>query len=325
MLNIWLRSFYGVTLPACALLLFFELAARVSRETPHLLNSLNLWPSARELLSSIVVFAIVNIPLMLAERLWPGTNSRRNYLDGAKFWLIFIVVTYCWSKIAILLSGMLQSAPLIAWKIQSDRGAAVVALGILLPVFVFDLFYYWFHRAQHYFAGLWRFHRVHHSIVNLNCLNSYHHTSEEILRFPFIAIPLAFLLTVDVPQLVLLSAFVAVWGQYIHSDTRVHLGQLHSVFVDNAYHRIHHSTQGQHFNKNFAAFFSVWDKLFGTYQKPERGGLPAVGFAGVRPPRTVSDYLFMPFQQALSIDEASNPHNTALNTDARKSGARRLT
>jgi mRNA-degrading endonuclease RelE of RelBE toxin-antitoxin system len=30
------------------------------------------------------------------------------------------------------------------------------------------------------------------------------------------------------------------WGQYIHSDIRIHLDKLSLVFADNAYHRVHH-------------------------------------------------------------------------------------
>jgi hypothetical protein len=69
------------------------------------------------------------------------------------------------------------------------------------------------------------------------------------------------------------------------------------VFADNAYHRIHHSDRDRHFHKNFAAYFSVWDRCFGTYQEPEAGGLPSVGLAGVPPPQSMRDYLFSPFRK----------------------------
>ena len=303
----WFLSFLRATLLAFGLLLSFELAARLSHKTTDLLNSWGLWVGVQELLSSIVAFAFVILPLVFAERLWPGTSSRRNYLAGAKFWLAYLVVAYGWSKIAILLIAKLGLVPVFAWKIQDDSGGAihplVVALGILIPMWAFDFFYYWFHRAQHRFDVLWRFHRVHHSIVQLNCLNSYHHVFEEMFRFPFIAIPLALLLKVDVPQLVLLSAFVSTWGLYIHSDTRIHFGALGWVFGDNVNHRIHHSIE--HFNKNFAAFFPIWDRLFGTYQRPERDTLPPVGLENVPPPTGVVDYLLMPFRRTQTSTEVS--------------------
>src|SRR6266516_755888 len=129
----WFRSFLRTTLPVFALLLLFEFSARASRETTDWLRSLGLWVSAQELLSSIAVFAIVNLPLILAERFWPGTNAKRHYLIGAKVWFVFLVITYGWSKIAIVLTAKLGLVPIVAWKVQSDAGAMahpfVIALG----------------------------------------------------------------------------------------------------------------------------------------------------------------------------------------------------
>ena len=298
----WFPSLLKATLLVFGLLLSFELAARLSHQTTDLLNSLGFWVNVQELLASIVAFAFVILPLVIAERVWPGTTSKRDYVAGAKYWLAYLVVAYGWSKITVLLIAKLGLVPVLAWKIQDDSGGAihpiVVALGILVPMWTFDFFYYWFHRAQHRFGVLWRFHRVHHSIVHLNCLNSYHHVFEEMFRFPFIAVPLALLLKVDVPQLVLLSAFVSTWGLFIHSDTRINFGAFGWVFGDNVNHRMHHSIE--HFNKNFAAFFPIWDRLFGTYQKPERDTLPPVGLENVPPPGSGLDYVFMPFRRAQS-------------------------
>jgi len=43
------------------------------------------------------------------------------------------------------------------------------------------------------------------------------------------------------------------------------------------YHRIHHSLEPQHINKNFAVWFPVWDILVGTAYRPRRGEYPATG------------------------------------------------
>jgi len=300
MLSKGFRSVLKVPLSLGALLLAFEVAARFYRGTASLLGSLGFPIGVQELLSAIVIFVMLNTPLVLAEWLFPGTTCKRNYLQGAKFWLVYIVITYYWSKLVVIIMTKLQVAPLFAWNIKSDShsllSATIMTIGILLPIFVFDGFYYWFHRAQHRFPLLWRFHRVHHSIVQMNCINSYHHVFEEVFRFPFTTLPLAFLLKVDAPQMVLLSAFVATWGQYIHSDTSIHLGKLSALFGDNAYHRLHHSAAKHHFSKNFSAFFPFWDKLFGTYHKPEQDGLPTVGITNTPPPKSVFNYLLMPFR-----------------------------
>jgi sterol desaturase/sphingolipid hydroxylase (fatty acid hydroxylase superfamily) len=43
------------------------------------------------------------------------------------------------------------------------------------------------------------------------------------------------------------------------------------------WHRIHHSTQPEHANRNFAAFFPFLDTLFGTYYAPRAGEYPPTG------------------------------------------------
>lgn len=282
----------------CVLLLLFEIASKLSQATSAFFSSLDFPAEVRGLLLAVLLFSILNVPLILAERFSPGTTNRRNYLQGATYWLIYIVITYFWSKIAIATIAKLQITPLFTWSIKdnSSNGLIIVA-ALLLPILVYDFFYYWFHRAQHRFAFLWRFHEVHHSIVHMNCINSYHHVLEEVLRFPCMTIPIALLLKIEAPQIIILSAFIATWGQYIHSDTSIHLGKLGSIVGDNAHHRIHHSIAEQHYDKNFAAFFPVWDRLFGTYHRPVRGRLIPVGLSDKSPPKTAIDYLLMPFRR----------------------------
>jgi sterol desaturase/sphingolipid hydroxylase (fatty acid hydroxylase superfamily) len=283
--------------PFVVLLVLFEVAARASSVLIGWLSRADAPVVVHELLATILVFAIVNLPLVAAERIWPGTDSPRRYLEGARFWLIALVVTFAWLKVVAWLRSQWHLEPLLDWKIDPGAPLMVAAFGLLLTIFITDGLYYWFHRAQHRFAFLWRFHSVHHSIVCLNCVNSYHHALEEVFRFPTVALPLILLVSIDAPHLVLLSAVAAGWAQYIHSDTAVHLGRLQVVFADNAYHRIHHSNRDRHFHKNFAAYFSVWDRAFGTYQAPDAEGLPPVGLTGVPPPSSLRDYLFAPFRR----------------------------
>jgi sterol desaturase/sphingolipid hydroxylase (fatty acid hydroxylase superfamily) len=284
-----------------ALLLLFEVAVRLYRELNNLLTPLNLPFLLGGLLSAVALFIAINIPLMLAEKFSPGLIYKRNYLKGAKYWLVFLVVTYYWSVVAGHIYTQLHIVPLFTWtihnKLDSFAGVMIIGAGILLPLLVFDFFYYWFHRAQHQFPVLWRFHKVHHSLTELNCMSSYHHVTEEVFRFPVVGIPLALLLKVDVPQMVILSAFVAAWGQFIHSDTSISLGKLNLFFADNVYHRVHHSVEERHFDKNFAAFFPLWDRLFGTFYKPERVKFPSVGLSDTPPPKSAIEYVLMPFKR----------------------------
>ncbi len=49
------------------------------------------------------------------------------------------------------------------------------------------------------------------------------------------------------------------------------------MIVGPQWHRLHHSIEPQHADRNFAAFFPIFDIVFGTYSKPQSGEYPATG------------------------------------------------
>jgi sterol desaturase/sphingolipid hydroxylase (fatty acid hydroxylase superfamily) len=152
---------------------------------------------------------------------------------------------------------------------------------LLLYLLMYDFFYYWFHRAQHQWPTLWRVHRLHHSDLHLNVTTSLrHHWLEEPLKVFAVAIPLQAVLSVPLPDLGLLGVIVGGWAFFIHANVRLNLGPLSYLFVGPQAHRIHHSIEAEHTDKNFAAIFPVWDILFGTYFHPRLGEFPNTGLHG---------------------------------------------
>lgn len=161
--------------------------------------------------------------------------------------------------------------------------------GLVVAAFIGDFFYYWFHRAQHAIPWLWRFHAVHHSVEEMGAGAGYHHISEAPLKALLYAAPLS-LVTVS-PNAGLLGALLAFHGNYLHSATRINFGWFAWVVADNRTHRIHHSLEPRHFDKNFGALTMLWDKLFGTAFFPKDGEWPQTGLADKREPRTIREYL----------------------------------
>jgi sterol desaturase/sphingolipid hydroxylase (fatty acid hydroxylase superfamily) len=156
-----------------------------------------------------------------------------------------------------------------------------------------DFFYYWCHRAQHRF--LWRFHAVHHSVRELSGVAAYHHITEEAMKVVLYALPIGFFID-DPLGIPILGVILGVQGHYLHSITRLNLGPLGRVIQDNRFHRIHHSIQPEHYDKNFGVFTTLWDVLFGTAWLPAPGEWPDTGVADMPEPRTVSDFYFAPFR-----------------------------
>ena len=156
---------------------------------------------------------------------------------------------------------------------------------------------------------MWRFHAVHHSLREMNAFNNYHHVTEQILRFPFMTIPISLLFSVNtgyIPTLIL--GIIHIQGQYEHSTTRINLGWFRYVVADNRYHRIHHTLNEADWGKNFGSFVPFWDMVFGTARFPKKSEWPDVGIPGVEEPKNVRSFLFMPFM--LTEGDASRAQET---------------
>jgi sterol desaturase/sphingolipid hydroxylase (fatty acid hydroxylase superfamily) len=182
---------------------------------------------------------------------------------------------------------------------ESDSPILKYLSWVIIPVgvgIIGEFFYYWFHRLQHTIPFMWRFHEVHHSLREMSSWNSNHHFTEEIFRIPFVVIPMSLLFHFETGTIpVAIGIIMGLQGQYEHSHAKLNLGFLRYVIGDNRFHRIHHSIEKHHYNKNFGSFSTVWDTVFRTAHFPKKDEWPDTGVDGVEEPKTLRQFLFMPF------------------------------
>jgi sterol desaturase/sphingolipid hydroxylase (fatty acid hydroxylase superfamily) len=190
--------------------------------------------------------------------------------QGLPFWGIYIALGVTIGTTITWLRGCLQIQPLVHLDLRKaavaqDWPTLLLAFTVFpaLGSLVYD-FFYWFHRLQHANKTAWRVHSVHHSIEELNACNDYHHWLEDILRIPFILVPMSLLVTIQAPTVVVYSSLLRFAGQMTHANSRISYGTLRCVFAEPRYHRIHRSLEKRHWGKNFAFMFPIWDILFGT-------------------------------------------------------------
>jgi sterol desaturase/sphingolipid hydroxylase (fatty acid hydroxylase superfamily) len=222
----------------------------------------------------------------------------------------------CWHLLPI---GKLITIPLWTWL--KPLGVLGYALQILALLLIVDFLTYWRHRTEH--KIFWPIHAVHHSPTELHAANDIGHPMQVWFSLVFIAFPLS-LVQIDGPETPAAVSFIVVLlTYYIHSPIDVHFGPLRRILVDNRFHRIHHSLEPRHFDKNFSICFSIWDRMFGTAYDPAPDEWPDVGLEDFEAPRTLRDYLFLPFRKRsgsapgpvqISANPASHdPCVTALN------------
>lgn len=145
-------------------------------------------------------------------------------------------------------------------------------------IFLNDLLFYLYHRAQHTFSPLWRIHRLHHDEASLNVSTSMRtNFIEAPLQNLLITLPVAYLLGLDANSATFVSLVTTFWLFFGHANLKLHLGPLARIFVGPQTHRIHHSKLTERHDKNFAQYFSFIDVVFGTYHHPEKDEYPATG------------------------------------------------
>jgi sterol desaturase/sphingolipid hydroxylase (fatty acid hydroxylase superfamily) len=139
-----------------------------------------------------------------------------------------------------------------------------------------DFMVYATHVTMHKVGVLWHFHAMHHSQPNINPLTTHRtHLVEDVFEEAVQYLPLA-VLGVGFPTWVGVRAFNWVWSHLVHSNVRWNLGPLGLILVSPQYHRVHHSTDPRHHDRNFAGRFVVWDRIFGTWH-PDRNVYPETG------------------------------------------------
>ena len=145
----------------------------------------------------------------------------------------------------------------------------VVDLGDGLATWAFaivgwDFAYYWYHRAGHEVRLLWASHVNHHSSERYNLSTALRQTWTPFAGVIFFA-PLA-LLGLSAEKIVIAGALNLLYQYWIHTETIGKLGALEWVLNTPSHHRVHHGTNPQYIDRNYAGILIVWDRMFGSFE-----------------------------------------------------------
>jgi sterol desaturase/sphingolipid hydroxylase (fatty acid hydroxylase superfamily) len=162
-------------------------------------------------------------------------------------------------------------------------GLAGSLIAVLVSTFVLDFFYYWFHRALHRSEVLWQMHLLHHSDENMNVMTAQRgHIFEGLMAPFFITFPMAVLFKMPAIEIAILSLLPQAYHFVSHANVRLNYGPFWWLIISPDYHRVHHSIEPRHRDKNFTNWFPIWDILFGTLYRPGKNERPETGVEGTR-------------------------------------------
>jgi sterol desaturase/sphingolipid hydroxylase (fatty acid hydroxylase superfamily) len=157
-----------------------------------------------------------------------------------------------------------------------------------------DLGVYWAHFALHKVPSLWAFHKLHHSAEVLTPFTAGRvHPIELAITEPcksaataLLIAPTLYLFVGNATLVQLFGMNLALWifgalgNQLHHSHVWISWGpKLERILTSPAQHQIHHSVAPEHWDRNFASNFALWDWLFGTLCLSQERGKVTFGLA----------------------------------------------
>jgi sterol desaturase/sphingolipid hydroxylase (fatty acid hydroxylase superfamily) len=209
------------------------------------------------------VFGLV----LLLERLIPAKEGQGSLSKGGRhdlLWVVAKLAVYAWAlPLYIIFLRFLYNQHLSFLTIQGVvhwPWAARLALAFLVNDFLF----YVSHVVRHKVGFLWYFHAVHHSQRELNFFTEYRvHPLDDVFIYTIGFIPLFMVESSFV--MVMAAVWLGHWHTRLyHSNIRSNFGPLRYVLVTPQSHRVHHSIEPRHHDRNFGLTFSIWDQMFGT-------------------------------------------------------------
>jgi len=163
-------------------------------------------------------------------------------------------------------------------RLQAERRTLIVEVCLALVFAVlWDVWQYWIHRWQHVSTLLWETHKFHHSDAALNASSQARHHALSYVLYLVTYAPMLLLFGTFAPHAAVSIIMFRLWGFVNHANVRVPFGLLTTLIAGPQWHRIHHSIQEEHFDRNFAALFPFIDRVFGTYYAPARDEYPPTG------------------------------------------------
>ena len=201
-------------------------------------------------------FLLATLSILLIERLVPADPLQPVFSVG-------FFQDCVWSALTMLFQGFV-TVLYVQWlqQVYLARFGYLThpsvyqwpeGLRLLLAILLVDLAAWIQHWLKHKVPWLWQLHKIHH-FLELFILRS------------FSVVPL-FILGVNTLQVGYFGVFMVWQTRFYHANIKWNMGWLRFILVTPQSHRIHHSAEHRHQDKNLGVMFSFWDRMFGTHYK----------------------------------------------------------
>ena len=212
-------------------------------------------------------FYVVITAVLLLERLVPARAGQALLSRGTRHDLL-------WVPFRLVMQASFLPAVIVLLRLGYDRWLSFLTVEavagwptparLALAVLWGDFLFWLIHYVRHKVEFLWYFHAVHHSQKELSFFTEYRvHPLDDLFAMTLGVIPILMVEHSYVNVTAIL--WLRHWHTRIyHSNIRTDFGPLRYVLVTPQSHRVHHSVEKAHRDRNFGLTFSIWDHLFAT-------------------------------------------------------------
>ena len=191
-----------------------------------------------------------------------GGYHRRDALSSIATGAVSVVTMSLWKLLGLAAYSVLF-AYVAPWQLPEDQWWTWV--GAILAL---DFLFYWTHRTAHRVRLIWATHQAHHSSEYFNfatALRQKWNNSHELVFWA----PLPLL---GVPPAIVFFAFSVslVYQFFVHTERVDRLWRpVELVLNTPSHHRVHHGSDPEYLDRNYAGILIVWDRLFGSFKAEE--------------------------------------------------------
>jgi sterol desaturase/sphingolipid hydroxylase (fatty acid hydroxylase superfamily) len=148
-------------------------------------------------------------------------------------------------------------------------------------------------------------HSLHHSAETLTIITGARHFWLEDAIHTAVFPVMGMLFKMPPEVVTSIAALYIVPEGLVHANVRLSLGRFALVFNNPQYHRIHHSVQTQHRDKNFCRMLPLFDVIFGTAWNPGKDEFPATGLTPRETATRFLDGIIWPVRRLIPVQKLS--------------------
>jgi sterol desaturase/sphingolipid hydroxylase (fatty acid hydroxylase superfamily) len=181
--------------------------------------------------------------------------------------------------------------PVTIWAALAAPWNRAELVGSALPVWIWlpldivllDFWIYWWHRANHEWNFLWRFHEVHHRDRHLDATTALRFHFGEVALSAGVRALVIIVFAIPLTSVIVFETLVIVATVFHHANWRIPPAieeRLARLIITPSRHWVHHHNVRADTDSTYGTIFSFWDRWLGTTTPTKRWALMPLGVEG---------------------------------------------